>query len=189
MIQQTIMIKCPACGAVLTVKNQPGIETKNVPCPGCKQRIPFRNFQRVVPRKKVVGTVYPENYQNRRPSDSGSKQETEKLNSHVGQLCLLPSNQMFQLREGRNIIGRQATQSAATLQIPVTGSLRMSREHLVITVENVPGKGFVHVASLFKPKFNETRVGGKVLAYGDSVVLEHGCQIELPDATLVFLLK
>lgn len=187
MNQQTIMIKCPACGAVLAVRNQPGIESKNVPCPSCKQRIPFGSFQRVVPRKKVEGTIYPENYQNRQSPANDGRVEKEELNSRVGQLCLLPTKQVFQLREGRNIIGRQATQSAATLQIPVMGSMRMSREHLVITVENVPGKGYIHVASLFKPKFNETRVGGKVLAYGDSVVLEHGCQIELPDATLVFL--
>lgn len=188
MDQQVIMIKCPHCGAVLSVKNQPGIESKNVPCPQCKQRSPFTSFLRVARRKQPLkGTVYPPGYEQRNPQQQTQQQVTQNPTSiQPGYLQLQSTGQIFRLTEGRNIIGRQAMQSSASLQIPTNGSMRMSREHLVIDVKLVPGKGYVHVASLLKPKHNKTCVAGQVLQYGDSFILNPGDLLELPDATLVF---
>ena len=46
-MDEIIQIKCPFDGAVLSVKNQPGIESKNVTCPICKHKYPFTQFKRV----------------------------------------------------------------------------------------------------------------------------------------------
>ena len=62
----------------------------------------------------------------------------------------------------------------------------MSRNHLVVEVKKVPGKGFVHCVSLYKDKVNETKVNDTQLEYGDCVVLKNGDLLRLPDATLVF---
>lgn len=42
-----IKIKCPFDGAVLSVKNQPGIERKSVTCPVCRNKYPFTRYTRV----------------------------------------------------------------------------------------------------------------------------------------------
>ena len=62
----------------------------------------------------------------------------------------------------------------------------MSREHLVLEVKKVIGKGFVHYASLYKEKVNETMINNELLEYGDSIVLKSGDKLRLPDATIVF---
>lgn len=46
-MDEIIQIKCPFCGAVLSVKNIPDIESKNVTCPICKHKYPFSQFKRV----------------------------------------------------------------------------------------------------------------------------------------------
>ncbi len=188
MDQSIITIKCPNCGAVLQVKNQPDIETKNVPCPKCRQRMPFTSFQRVVLRKKVNKTLYPEGFRNRQPNILGRQQPVGNPAppAVAGRLRMQATGQLFQLHEGRNIIGRMAPESQATIQIPIAASKRMSREHLVIEVKQVPGKGYMHTASLYKPKHNRTMLGGQELEYGQTVALSNGCIVELPDATLVF---
>jgi hypothetical protein len=62
----------------------------------------------------------------------------------------------------------------------------MSREHVVIEVKRVAGKGFVHYLSLFKEKVNRTCINNDVLEYGDCVILKHGDIIHLPGIDLKF---
>lgn len=92
----------------------------------------------------------------------------------------------FQLKPGRNIIGRKGQNSDANFQIDTADKRSMSREHIVIEVKKLPVKGFVHYVSLYKEKVNKTSIGNEPLLYGDCVVLNHGDIIKLPDATLRF---
>ena len=62
----------------------------------------------------------------------------------------------------------------------------MSREHLVIEIKKIPGKGFVHCASLYKEKVNPTFIGQNKLEYGDCVILHHRDLIRLPDVEARF---
>lgn len=184
-----LKIKCPCCGVVLTVKNQPGIEQKSITCPVCKETSPFGSFKQPVMNKaQVEHTQYPSDKQH-----PGSHEETHvnqaqnEPNFTLGELFVEGSQlPPFRLKAGRNVIGRKATASSADLQIPVLEGNRMSREHLVIEVKKIPGKGFVHYASLYKEKVNATSINDIRLEFGDSVILQHGDTLRLPDVTLRF---
>lgn len=186
-----IKIKCPYCGAVLSVKNQAGIESKSVTCPICKQKSPFKDFKKILDKHKDDGehTQYPGDEEKTSYQNSSSDPGTDVgsgLNFTLGKLRVMPSGPSFQLKPGKNIIGRRATQSSADFQILMEGSKRLSREHLVIEIKKVQGKGFVHYASLCKQKTNKTFIGNEQLEYGDCVVLNHGDIIKLPDVNVKF---
>ncbi len=167
-MEDSIKISCPECGAVLSVRNQIGIESKSVTCPVCKKRSPYVRFKQIV--------------------DRGEETQVSCIlsnNNTPGRIVVLSTNTPFQLREGKNVIGRQATGSAAQIQIPCVNR-RMSREHLVIEVKNEHGQGLVHYLSLTKQQVNPTYVGSVLLEYGDKIVLQHNDVIKLPDLEVRF---
>lgn len=96
-----------------------------------------------------------------------------------------PSGEVHTLLPGRNVIGRRSPASTADIQL-APDRRRLSREHLVIEVQRIEGRGFVHTVSLFKEKVNPTAVGDTTLYYGDKVILRHGDIIRLPELDLVF---
>lgn len=190
-MDEIIQIKCPFDGAVLSVKNQPGIETKNVTCPICKHKYPFSQFRRV--QQTVInedpGTDYPdEDERTRYDEKKGSGEYTHygQSNFTIGKLRILGTGITYQLKPGRNVIGRKAQRSVADFQVDTGGGRSMSREHIVIEVKKIPSKGFVHYLSLFKDRVNKTYVGSEPLVYGDCIILTDGDIIKLPDANLKF---
>lgn len=191
-MDEIIQIKCPFDGAVLSVKNQPGIETKNVTCPICKHKYPFTQFRRVdqTSSNDDPDTEYPVGEEEKTSYAYGNKssEETEigSPNFTLGKLKILGGSGTYQLKPGRNIIGRRGQKSEANFQIDTGEKRSMSREHIVIDVKKVPGKGFVHYISLFKEKVNKTYIGNEPLVYGDCIILAHGDVIKLPDANLKF---
>lgn len=186
-METIIKIKCPFCGSVLSVKEQAGMESKSVTCPICKQKSPFTTFKSVVDKLQEEKTQYPgrEEHTSYRIDDSPTA-TGKGLNFALGRLTGGIMTNPYQLKSGKNIIGRQAAQSIADCQIPTAPSKRMSREHLVIEVKREPGRGFVHYASLYKERVNATFVNNTLLEFGDRVVLNHGDVIKLPDATVKF---
>ena len=191
-MDEIIQIKCPFDGAVLSVKNQPGIESKNVTCPICKHKYPFTQFRRVYQTNsnEDPDTEYPggEEEKTSYAYSGSSNEETDigQMNFTLGKLKILGGSGSYQLKPGRNVIGRRGQKSEANFQIDTGEKRSMSREHVVIEVKKVPGKGFVHYISLFKEKVNKTYIGNEPLIYGDCVVLAHGDVIKLPDANLKF---
>ena len=184
METEIMKIKCPCCAVVLTVKTKPGIENKSVTCTVCKQSSSFRLFKQIT-EIKAEHTEYPGEH----TSYASHRSETQlniDENYTLGKLKVEDSGVSFRLKVGRNIIGRKATASTADIQIPTAGGKHMSREHLVIEVKKVVGKGFVHYASLYKEKVNETAINNESLEYGDSIVLKSGDKLKLPDATILF---
>lgn len=194
-MDEIIQIKCPFDGAVLSVKNQPGIETKNVTCPICKHKYPFTQFKRVTqtsinddPDTEYPGGDEHTNYDGEHTS-YGGEEKTEirqEPNYTLGKVTVVGSGYSYQLRPGRNVIGRKGQKSEANFQIDTADKRSMSREHIVIEVKKLPLKGFVHYVSLYKEKVNKTSIGNEPLLYGDCIVLNHGDMIKLPDATLRF---
>lgn len=194
-MDDVIQIKCPFDGAVLTVRNQPGIESKNVTCPICRNKYPFSRFIRVSPGSYGgdAPTGYPQRYRQEEEHTSyangpASQEKTRvrSMNLTIGKLTVRGTDTTFRLTAGRNIIGRRSARSGADFQIDTGEKRAMSREHLVIEIKKIPGRGFVHYLSLFKEKVNDTFIGKEKLEYGDTVVLNHGDIIRLPDATLRF---
>lgn len=184
MESNIVKIKCPQCGAVLSIRNMPGLETKSVTCPVCQYKGRFTSFKTYAARQ-AEGTDYGQNdrtryggpgYREREATDYG-----DGLNILPGQLRVLSTGQAFKLQMGTNVVGRKASQSSATIQLPTDGSKRMSRNHLTIEVKKEPGKGAVAYASLYKPNVNKTYINDEELMYGDIVQLHAGNIISLPD--------
>lgn len=162
-----IKIKCPNCSTILTVRNLPGIETKSVKCPVCQRKSRFVDFATYTPPAIV--------------DDPGTDTGGGSANFSIGRLVMLPEGNHFQLKMGRNVIGRKANTSKADIQIPVNDpDNRMSREHLIVDVSQVPGKGIVHNLSLYKEQVNETRVNNNVLEYRESIPLAPNAVIQMP---------
>jgi hypothetical protein len=88
------------------------------------------------------------------------------------------------LREGRNIIGREASTSTATVRLPQTYK-RVSREHLIIDVKAV-GNEYKHEIRLYKSEVNTTQLNTTTLTAGDIFVLNNGDTIKLPDLGIRF---
>lgn len=187
-MDEIIKIKCPFDGAVLSIKNQPGLESKSVTCPICKHKYPFTQFKVVTPdtnKDDDPPTDYPggeerTSYGEGKPTDLGT------MNFTQGRVVVVGTGVSYRLKPGRNIIGRKASKSNADFGIDTGENRKMSREHIVIEIKKVPAKGFVHYLSLYKEKVNKTFVGNEPLVYGDCIILNHGDIIKLPDADLRF---
>ena len=188
-MNEIIQIKCPFDGAILSVKNQPGIENKNVTCPICRNKYPFSRFKRVT---GIKDDHFPSRINSGMENIPCNNTEEEyatqlpKMNFTMGQLQDVKTGEVFHLQLGRNIIGRKGTQSLATIQIDTGDSHSMSREHIVIEVKKEKYKGFVHYLTLYKEKVNKSEINGERLLYGDTIILSHGDKISLPDAELKF---
>lgn len=187
-----IQIKCPFCGAVLSVKNIPGIESKNVTCPICKQTNKFVNYKPVTRDTDEESKGNGKNVFN--PKKSYGNESTDAtqygpMNFTIGKLNLLGSDISYQLKPGKNEVGRKTKNSTVDFQIDTGESRRMSRNHLVIDVVKENYKGYVHYISLSKENVNPTTVNGNPMCYGvDKVILNNGAIIKLPDAELRFII-
>lgn len=177
MADNIVKIKCPQCGAVLSVKNQDGLSGKNVTCPVCKYKGLFTTFRNYVPKQSYSGGDDATSY----GFNPDATQFNGGENDIPGQLRVISTGKVFRLKEGRNVIGRQAHNTSADIQLPTGDSMRMSREHLVITLKKVPGKGLTAFVTLFKEKVNKTYVNDSELFFGDTLVLNDGDIITLPD--------
>ena len=181
---EVLKIKCPCCGALLAVKKQPGIENKRVKCPICKESSPFMAFKKAVssPYEHIVKAGNEERTVYEVPYSRDLHMRSMVIGSLWG---MKGANLCFHLHPGKNVVGRKASVSTAEFQIP-TEKNSLSREHLVIDVRSVPGKGYVHYLSLYKEKCNETFLNDERLEYGDSVVLRSGDIIKMPEVELRF---
>lgn len=52
MESELLRIKCPNCGAVLTIKKITGLETKSIPCPVCKKTSKYIDYK--VPKQQYT---------------------------------------------------------------------------------------------------------------------------------------
>lgn len=181
-----IQIQCPGDGAILSIKRQPGVESKNVTCPVCKMSRPFSQYKVYVPKTEEC-TEYPNGY-GKTGNLNDSKEETEVATGNLclGSLTVISTGRRYQLRPGRNVIGRKASVSDADFQIDTGQSHRMSRSHIIIDVKKVMGKGYVHQAKLFKERCNATYVNSSRLEPGDCIILHHCDILRLPDTDIRF---
>lgn len=106
-------------------------------------------------------------------------------NSSCGKLVFLNGNiPAAQLREGCNIVGREANSSSANIRLPRTFD-RISREHLEINVKRVGG-GYKHEIKLYKREVNTTMLNSTTMGGGDVYLLNDGDLIKLPELTIRF---
>ncbi len=88
-----IFIKCPNCGGELQVTSAEGLESKNAPCPQCKQ--------------------------------------PNAINDYLPKYSLKVDGKNYQLRFGRQWVGRRKEGNEAEVQIP-DETMYMSKKHAII---------------------------------------------------------
>ena len=191
MQQNVITIKCPSCGKVMQVADMPNINQKYATCVACKTRRLVGEYLRVQTAQQEENTQYPGSGGAKGHAAPGSEETQTNLggqggNTIIGRLTVAGTGQSFQLRPGRQVIGRQGSNPPLPDFGIATDNRRVSRQHIVVEVKKIPGKGYVHYASLFKERVNATYVGNTQLAFGDTVVLRHGDILRLPDTELRF---
>ena len=162
-MSQLVIITCPKCGKHLALKREPAHPDSLVRCLACSESTPYSKFslaQLAVEPAPVILT----------PS-----------------LRLLsPSERVFDLKIGRNIIGRNAATSKADIKIDTADLRHISREHAIVDVEEESGK-YTCYFSLYKKESNDTYVLDKKVVYGDKVCLNHGDILRFPDnVTMIF---
>lgn len=187
MDTEIIKIKCPNCNMGLAVKKTPGLESKNITCPVCKQSHPFGEYKLVnAVNFSSKNSAYDDSTKYNYKKENEVTEVNKSINLSIGSLEIPGRKSPCRLKPGRNIIGREANSSSADIMVPCGGEKRMSREHLVIDVKKVPGKGFVHYVSVYKEKLNATFINDERIEYGDCMVLKDGDRIKLPNATIRF---
>lgn len=168
----TITIKCPHCGAVLSVADSPENAGKSLKCPVCEQRAPYTNYKQVI----ISGgsTILPGN------SNGESTQYATDDSKTSATVTIAATGQTFTLHDGVNTIGRIATTNSAEFMISDPSRVHISRRHINIELRNTAA-GAIYVLSLCNARFNTTLINGKPLAYGDTIILQDGDVITLPD--------
>ena len=184
---ETIKIKCPNCGAVLTVLDDPSNVKKKVPCRTCKQTYPFTRFKIIKP---VV--VEDEDRTSLRidndPDDQTCLPDQLKCNA-IGYLLDNGTKKIYQLSEGVNLIGRMTVKSAPEATIPITtGDMGFSRKHLNIEVVKESSDTIKYYMYNAANK-NLTTVNGISLLGTDKVILHDGDIIRSSATELVFKLR
>lgn len=184
-----LKIKCPNCGALLKIVYKKELETKKVKCPVCHTASPFTEYKKVDDEVvQSVHSAHDDNETHYPGGDNGVNTVYGGVNNGVIGALIMPNGLVLPLKSGKNVIGRDAKTSNATIKIPGSAEIKMlSREHIIIDVNHTPGSGFVHQASLYKIEVNETKINGNTLNYADSVILSEGSKIELPGIVLTFV--
>ena len=161
---ETKKIKCPKCGVVLEVKNSQNEAVKKFKCPRCGVGLQVIFAK---PVEEEATTVY-----------GGRKPMQHK------QPRLIFGGQDYALTEGRNVVGRKAETSNATVQI-ATSDRYMSREHAVIVVTNFDEGNCKAVLMPYQNK-NGISVNSQPLEAGDEVRLMNGCRITMGETIITY---
>ena len=174
-MDEVLKIKCPKCGAILSVKNVPGIEDKNITCPVCKVRSAFSEYKTYQVKPVDSDATRYDAADETRYCDETQLTPSMPRTSDAGRLVDTITGANYPLALGMNTIGRRATSSEATVQI-LTADRHMSRNHAIIEVRQFPDGEVVHYLSTSANK-NPTFVNGNQLAASDRIVLQSGDQI------------
>lgn len=179
MESELLKIKCPNCGAVLTIKKTIGLETKNIPCPVCKKTSRYIDYK--VPKQRYSPQDEDET------TTTGDETQTGHLKQwSIGKLQKVGTSLVYSLSLGVNTIGRKAQTSNATIQID-TDDLTMSRSHSIIEVQKLKTGGYIHYFSNAQNK-NATYINSELIENGDRIILRGGEIIKMSNTTLKFIL-
>lgn len=165
MLMQAKTIKCPQCGSWLNVKNPRNEPIKQINCPQCGVLLQLRfhelNSQQSSPNTQV-------------PMSDAQCVPIFKLNE-----------KRYELKLGKNIVGRKATTSEATVQID-TPDRMMSRQHAVVTVSRT-AKGSLHTEISNYQNKNATLVDGVPLLPDDRIRLMNQNVITMGETNLLYV--
>lgn len=200
---QTKRVKCPKCGVMLEVKNSKNEVQKVIICPKCKTKLKvnFPPQQEPIEAPTVYGTPKPSGDGGATQLGSGLSGATvlsgvpsgstqyvaPSQNKATGTPYLLYEGKKYSLQEGKNIVGRKAKTSEASVQIE-TSDRYMSRQHCNITVTTMSDESKKVVFSNYQNK-NQTIIDGQEICTGDEIRLTDGDSITMGHTTIIFKLS
>jgi len=179
----TIRIKCPNCGAILTVVDSPSNERKSVRCPVCKERNRFIDFKLVFPGNDDADKT---NLGVSINADDKTQLPSVHVTASAGYLIEEESHKRYALLPGVNLIGRKTYKTVSAATVPIeTNDLGFSRKHLFIEAVKGPD-GVTRYYAYNAANKNETTVNGVVLSAEDKIILHNSDRIHSSETTLVF---
>lgn len=170
-----MQLKCTKCQKVITISEEKIPRDKEkamIKCPACQQvlvfTIPKAMRQPVAQADKTIIAEGPEKNKKSQP-----------------RLCLVPGNLEYQLKTGKNIIGREA-------DISIPGDRYISRRHCLI--ELIEKNGEMHciltddgsINESGEPSTNGTFHNDTRLTQYDKVYLSHGDKVKLGHTDFIF---
>lgn len=168
---EKIKVKCPFCGKILIVADDPANMGKKLRCPVCKESSVYEDF------KRVAG-----------PEVSDATQVIFVSESTPVTFILKDktTGYKYSLNLGRNLIGRMTYKSKPKADVPIkTKDMGFSREHLFIEI--VKGcDGVFHCYAVNASNKNDTFINGEKLHDSDKMAIKDGDQIKSSLTTLVF---
>ena len=179
-----IKIKCPGCGSILPIMNQPDLDKKFVTCPTCKLKSHVAICERVVEKKDEDDTEY--NYRQKKGDDDTVLGDRPILS--MGRLVDVQTGKIYHLKLGKNTIGRKVSNPLPSVSIPideVQSHNTMSREHAVIEVTRLGDDSYRHFLYNWNNK-NGTYINGSPVEKGERFVLCHGQTIKMGQVLLRF---
>ncbi|MBO7574593.1 MAG: FHA domain-containing protein [Bacteroidales bacterium] len=179
----TIRIKCPNCGAILTVADSPANIGKSVKCPVCQEKYKFTEFKPVQPKNDDSDST---NLGINPSIDVKTELPQSPKVITFGYLLHEGHQKKYTLTSGLNLIGRKTYQTVSVATIPIeTSDLGFSRKHLYIEAVKGPDGVIRHYAYNASNK-NKTTINGLPLNAEDKVILHDSDVIHSADTTLIF---
>lgn len=172
-----LSVVCPNCRSRLSIQELPDIQDKILPCPICKYRAKVSVYQIGQAGKGGLGAVDE-------PTQLPISMK-QQIKYDVGQMRVIQTGQICELREGGQVLGRLAQSGTADLQIG-SDNYRdeyMSRRHVQIDVVRT-AQGIEHHLIEIGSK-NIIQLNGKDIHRGDVIILNFGDKLTLGKTDII----
>lgn len=172
-----ISVVCPNCRSRLSIQDVPGIQDKILPCPICKYKAKVSVYQMGQAGKGGQGAS---DEATRLPGAFGQQIKTD-----TGQMRVIQTGQICELRMGSQVIGRLAQSGTADLQIGSDhySDMYMSRRHVQIDVVKTPYGVEHHLVEIGSK--NIIQLNGKDIMRGDEIILNFGDKLTLGKTDII----
>ena len=171
---QKAKVKCPKCGQTFIVTNKNDLPQVKIQCPACKGSLTLQFSAQASPGPNHQAENYDPN-----KTETGGDPKKYRI-GHI-----VYGGREYPLKLGKNIVGRKAQSSSASIQI-ACNDMYMSRAHAAIDVTRLNNGMVKTVISNFKNK-NSTTVNGQTVMEEDRMVLEDGSEIQMGKTVMKFI--
>lgn len=173
----TISVVCPNCRSRLSIQDVPGIQDKMLACPICKYKAKVSLYQMGQAGKGGQGA-----------SDEATQLPgafIQQIKTDTGQMRVIQTGQICELRLGSQVLGRLAQSGTADLQIGNDHykDEYMSRRHVQVDVVKTT-QGVEHHLVEIGSK-NIIQLNGKDIQRGDEIILSFGDKLTLGKTDII----
>ena len=172
-----LSVVCPNCRTRWNILNEPNVQDKTFVCRTCKFTAKVSVFLMGQAGKGGLGAS---DDATQLPGSFGQQMKTD-----TGQMRILQTGQICELRMGSQVLGRLAQSGTADLQIGSDNykDMYMSRRHVQIDVVQT-ARGVEHHLVEIGSK-NIIQLNGKDIQRGDEIILNFGDKLTLGKTDLI----